>query len=138
MSTWMLFMHLSCGCLTVSLFALLRLVYMLVLLSREPSPHPLVAWQNLRTAPQSRDQQLVRGNLAMYRSVQTGNPVRVIRGYKLRSRFAPEHGYRYDGMLFVRRTSPCYRPVGCCFSACSSCVFFALLLLMLFLLMGCS
>ena len=29
--------------------------------------------------------------------METGNPVRVIRGYKLRSQFAPEEGYRYDG-----------------------------------------
>lgn len=53
--------------------------------------------QNLRTAPQSKDQELTRGNLALSKSVETGNPVRVIRGYKLRSPFAPDEGYRYDG-----------------------------------------
>lgn len=30
--------------------------------------------------------------------METKNPVRVIRGYKLASPFAPEEGYRYDGM----------------------------------------
>lgn len=33
----------------------------------------------------------------MIRSIETRNPVRVIRGYKLDSPFAPETGYRYDG-----------------------------------------
>ncbi|CAG2203935.1 NP95 [Mytilus edulis] len=58
--------------------------------------------KNLRTAPQSKDQTLTRGNLALSRNVETGNPVRVIRGYKLQqfSQFAPEDGYRYDGMFF--------------------------------------
>ncbi|XP_077991387.1 uncharacterized protein LOC144445636 [Glandiceps talaboti] len=57
--------------------------------------------KNLRTAPQSKDQILARGNLALSRSVETGNPVRVIRGYKLNSPFAPEEGYRYDGIYKV-------------------------------------
>lgn len=58
-----------------------------------------VVLQNLRTAPQSKDQQLTRGNLALSRNVETGNVVRVIRGYKLKefSPFAPDDGYRYDG-----------------------------------------
>ncbi|KAK7107051.1 E3 ubiquitin-protein ligase UHRF1-like [Littorina saxatilis] len=59
--------------------------------------------QNLRTAAQSKDQDLTRGNLALSRSVETGNPVRVIRGYKLRSPFAPEEGYRYDGLYTVKK-----------------------------------
>lgn len=79
-------------------------------------------WQNLRTAPQSKDQSLTRGewnehlywqgvvmvlswvavvcvtgNLALSRNVENGKPVRVIRGYKSRSPYAPEEGYRYDG-----------------------------------------
>lgn len=53
--------------------------------------------QNLRTAPQSKDQELTRGNLALSRNVETRTPVRVIRGYKLKSPYAPEEGYRYDG-----------------------------------------
>ncbi|RUS80453.1 hypothetical protein EGW08_011769 [Elysia chlorotica] len=59
--------------------------------------------KNLRTAPQSKDQTLTRGNLALSRSVETKNPVRVIRGYKLSSQFAPEEGYRYDGTYTVEK-----------------------------------
>jgi len=54
--------------------------------------------KNLRTAPQSRDQKLSRGNASLVKSVENKKPVRVIRGYKLRSPFAPEEGYRYDGL----------------------------------------
>ena len=53
--------------------------------------------KNLRTAPQSRDQCLSRGNAALVRSADTKRPLRVIRGFKSRSVFAPEEGYRYDG-----------------------------------------
>ena len=59
--------------------------------------------KNLRTAPQSKHQTLTRGNLALSRNVETGNPVRVIRGYKLNSKFAPERGYRYDGLYRIDR-----------------------------------
>lgn len=59
---------------------------------------PFFLDQNLRTAPQSKDQTLTRGNLALSLSVESKQPVRVIRGYKLDSPFAPEEGYRYDGM----------------------------------------
>lgn len=59
---------------------------------------PFFLDQNLRTAPQSKDQTLTRGNLALSMSVESKQPVRVIRGYKLDSPFAPEEGYRYDGM----------------------------------------
>lgn len=37
------------------------------------------------------------GNLALSKNVENGRPVRVIRGYKSKSPFAPEEGYRYDG-----------------------------------------
>jgi putative restriction endonuclease len=47
------------------------------------------------------DQAPVRGNAALIESRSTGNPVRVIRGPKLRSDFAPEQGYRYDGLFRV-------------------------------------
>ncbi|XP_066304798.1 uncharacterized protein [Branchiostoma lanceolatum] len=57
--------------------------------------------KNLRTAPQSKDQTLTRGNLALSVSVETRRPVRVMRGYKLDSAFAPEEGYRYDGLYSV-------------------------------------
>ncbi|KAF8790620.1 Histone-lysine N-methyltransferase like protein [Argiope bruennichi] len=57
--------------------------------------------KNLRTAPQSKDQVLERGNLALSKNVENNLPVRVLRGYKLRSKFAPEEGYRYDGLYNV-------------------------------------
>ncbi|KAJ3328419.1 hypothetical protein HDU93_001482, partial [Gonapodya sp. JEL0774] len=50
--------------------------------------------KNLRTAPQSCDQKLERGNMALYQSSKTKVPVRVIRGFKLKSKYAPESGYR--------------------------------------------
>ncbi|KAJ3182735.1 hypothetical protein HDU87_008074 [Geranomyces variabilis] len=59
--------------------------------------------KNLRTAPQSKDQTLSRGNLALKKSVETRNLVRVIRGYKLDSPYAPRQGYRYDGEYTVER-----------------------------------
>ncbi|KAK3609073.1 hypothetical protein CHS0354_011832 [Potamilus streckersoni] len=59
--------------------------------------------KNLRTAPQSKDQTLSRGNLALNKSVKTGKPVRVIRGHKLDSPFAPRWGYRYDGLYTVEK-----------------------------------
>lgn len=64
---------------------------------------PFCLDQNLRTAPQSKDQTLTRGNLALSMSVESKQPVRVIRGYKLDSPFAPEEGYRYDGMYEKNR-----------------------------------
>ncbi|KAK3088894.1 hypothetical protein FSP39_025113 [Pinctada imbricata] len=63
--------------------------------------------KNLRTAPQSKDQLLSRGNLALCRSQETGQPVRVIRGYKLTSPFAPDEGYRYDGLYRVEKCWYC-------------------------------
>ncbi|GIY27335.1 e3 ubiquitin-protein ligase UHRF1 [Caerostris darwini] len=57
--------------------------------------------KNLRTAPQSKDQVLQKGNLALSKNVENNLPVRVLRGYKLRSNFAPEEGYRYDGLYKV-------------------------------------
>ncbi|KXS15836.1 SRA-YDG protein, partial [Gonapodya prolifera JEL478] len=43
------------------------------------------------------------GNLALSKSVQTKTHVRVIRGYKLKSKFAPKIGYRYDGLYRVEQ-----------------------------------
>ncbi|KAF0287146.1 E3 ubiquitin-protein ligase UHRF1 [Amphibalanus amphitrite] len=59
--------------------------------------------KNLRTAPQSKNQELTRGNLALTKNVETRTPVRVIRGYKLQSPYAPEEGYRYDGLYWVEK-----------------------------------
>ncbi|KAG8217906.1 PUA-like domain-containing protein [Butyriboletus roseoflavus] len=60
--------------------------------------------KNLRTAGQSFDQSFEHNhNKALKRSVETGKPVRVIRGYKLRSKYGPSEGYRYDGLYAVRK-----------------------------------
>ncbi|KAK6634712.1 hypothetical protein RUM43_012114 [Polyplax serrata] len=53
--------------------------------------------KNLRTAPQTRDQELEGTNLSLVKSIDSKLPIRVIRGYKSPSIFAPETGYRYDG-----------------------------------------
>jgi putative restriction endonuclease len=47
------------------------------------------------------DQVLARGNLALAKSMQEGHPVRVIRGAGSTSPYAPEVGYRYDGLYRV-------------------------------------
>ena len=46
-------------------------------------------------------QMLLRGSLALARSRLLGLPVRVVHGSALRSAYAPEHGYRYDGLYRV-------------------------------------
>ena len=47
------------------------------------------------------DQELVRNNLALALSCQKGLPVRVIRGGDSRNPFAPQEGYRYEGLFRV-------------------------------------
>jgi putative restriction endonuclease len=47
------------------------------------------------------DQEFARGNAGLSRNKISGLPVRVIRGSQLDSPFAPEHGYRYDGLYNV-------------------------------------
>ena len=66
------------------------------------------------------------GNLALSQSVKTGNPVRVIRGYKLPTVFAPESGYRYDGLYNVTKAWLVLSKSKNFFSGCifSSAVFF--------------
>jgi E3 ubiquitin-protein ligase UHRF1 len=51
--------------------------------------------KNLRTAPQSADQTLTGLNLALKVSCDHGKPIRVIRGFKGHSKWAPTEGYRY-------------------------------------------
>lgn len=68
--------------------------------------------KNLRTAPQSKDQTLTRGNLALSLNVASKYPVRVIRGYKLKTEFAPEEGYRYDGLYSVEKFWDCQGKAG--------------------------
>ena len=48
-----------------------------------------------------------RGNLALAVSVDTHTPVRVLRGFKLQSPFAPPAGYRYDGLYLVKKYWQC-------------------------------
>jgi putative restriction endonuclease len=54
------------------------------------------------TKEQVKHQQLSRGNLALAKSCLQGLPVRVIRGAGCKSRFAPESGYRYEGLYRVQ------------------------------------
>ncbi|SDK21867.1 putative restriction endonuclease [Catalinimonas alkaloidigena] len=57
--------------------------------------------RDLNTGKQGTDQLLHRNNLALAKNCQTGLPVRVIRGKRPSSRFAPQEGYRYDGLFRV-------------------------------------
>ncbi|XP_028407223.1 E3 ubiquitin-protein ligase UHRF1-like [Dendronephthya gigantea] len=59
--------------------------------------------KNLRTAEQSKNQVLKKGNLALSRNTTNGRPVRVVRGFKLNSPYAPDEGYRYDGLYTVEK-----------------------------------
>jgi putative restriction endonuclease len=52
---------------------------------------------------QVRDQRFNRGNKALARSCMQGAPVRVVRGARSASRWAPEAGYRYDGLFRVEQ-----------------------------------
>eukprot|EP00276_Gloeochaete_wittrockiana_P009745 CAMPEP_0184650036 /NCGR_PEP_ID=MMETSP0308-20130426/7521_1 /TAXON_ID=38269 /ORGANISM="Gloeochaete witrockiana, Strain SAG 46.84" /LENGTH=667 /DNA_ID=CAMNT_0027083263 /DNA_START=20 /DNA_END=2020 /DNA_ORIENTATION=+ len=57
---------------------------------------------NKRTAKQSSDQEFTRENKALVESCIRGLPVRVVRGYKDKTHgYAPETGYRYDGIYMV-------------------------------------
>lgn len=47
------------------------------------------------------NQELTRGNLALAKSEIDGLPVRVIRGADKKNPYAPENGYRYDGLYQV-------------------------------------
>ncbi|KAG8678813.1 hypothetical protein FRC09_019520, partial [Ceratobasidium sp. 395] len=60
--------------------------------------------KNLRTAPQSSHQTFENSfNKALKVSSETKKPVRVIRGFKLPSKYAPKTGYRYDGIYVVEK-----------------------------------
>ena len=58
---------------------------------------------NLRTAPQSKNQVLSKRNAALVKSYETGKPVRVVRGFKGHKQWAPRSGYRYDGLYTVAK-----------------------------------
>jgi hypothetical protein len=49
------------------------------------------------------DQTLTRYNFALSKNYEEKVPVRVIRGHKLNSKYAPSIGYRYDGVYFVTK-----------------------------------
>src|SRR5262245_43755852 len=53
------------------------------------------------TGKQIADQELELGNLALARSAAGGLPVRVTRGAGLDSAYAPQSGYRCDGLYVV-------------------------------------
>ncbi|KAF8203627.1 PUA-like domain-containing protein [Pholiota molesta] len=58
--------------------------------------------KNLRTGPQSSDQTFENNfNRMLKKSCETKKPIRVVRGYKLQSPYAPSEGYRYDGLYTV-------------------------------------
>lgn len=57
--------------------------------------------RDVSSGKQVTNQELVRGNLALAESCKNGLPVRVIRGAYKKSNFAPEEGYRYDGLFRV-------------------------------------
>ena len=54
-----------------------------------------------KTGQHIADQEFIRGNAGLARNKTSGLPVRVIRGSQLVSQYAPEHGYRYDGLYNV-------------------------------------
>jgi putative restriction endonuclease len=56
-----------------------------------------------KTSQQVADQEFASGNAGLARNKTSGLPVRVIRGAQLDSPFAPEHGYRYDGLYSVEQ-----------------------------------
>jgi putative restriction endonuclease len=47
------------------------------------------------------DQRFIAGNKALALNKAHGLPVRVIRGSELESQYAPDEGYRYDGLYYV-------------------------------------
>jgi len=53
------------------------------------------------TGQQKANQTFTRGNAALARNEVLGLPVRVVRGFEPDSPFAPEQGYRYDGLYSV-------------------------------------
>lgn len=57
--------------------------------------------RDVTTGRQISHQMLTRGNLALAVSHLQGIPVRVIRGAGLDSPYAPQAGYRYDGLYHV-------------------------------------
>lgn len=57
--------------------------------------------QDPNTKRQIKDQELTRGNVGLKISFEERTPIRVTRGAGLSSRWAPDSGYRYDGLFYV-------------------------------------
>jgi putative restriction endonuclease len=57
--------------------------------------------QDPKTKKQVADQEMKEQNEALARNMNTGYPVRVIRGYQGDSKHSPSSGYRYDGLFRV-------------------------------------
>ena len=53
------------------------------------------------TGKQIKDQTLTGGNLALAENHINGNPIRVNRGHKSKSKYSPENGYCYDGLYRI-------------------------------------
>lgn len=51
----------------------------------------------------TKDQNMTKGNEALETSMNEGRLIRVIRGPKLKSPYAPKDCYRYDGLYFIER-----------------------------------
>eukprot|EP01113_Clastostelium_recurvatum_P035639 TRINITY_DN4993_c0_g1_i8.p1 TRINITY_DN4993_c0_g1~~TRINITY_DN4993_c0_g1_i8.p1 ORF type:complete len:985 (+),score=269.86 TRINITY_DN4993_c0_g1_i8:149-3103(+) len=51
--------------------------------------------------PQSPSSELTRGTQALLTSYRLGLPVRVIRSWKMKSRYAPTEGFSYDGLYHI-------------------------------------
>jgi putative restriction endonuclease len=58
------------------------------------------------------DQKLTGRNKALVESFEKRLPVRLIRGAKLESIYAPKKGYRYDGLFYVSYTTDDLTPKG--------------------------
>ncbi|TCD63932.1 hypothetical protein EIP91_004742 [Steccherinum ochraceum] len=65
----------------------------------------LPSGKRARTGPQTMDQSFDHPkNASLQLSCKTGNPIRVVRGFKLMSIYAPAEGrYRYDGLYKITR-----------------------------------
>ena len=57
--------------------------------------------RSTKTGRQTADQTLNRYNAALMRSYETGRLIRLIRGATLRNEFAPQTGYRYEGLYQI-------------------------------------
>jgi predicted restriction endonuclease len=62
--------------------------------------------RNPDSRSQDFDQPMTLGNAALVTSHREGLPIRVIRGARLASPFAPAAGYRYDGLYYVESYWP--------------------------------